>query len=156
MPREDGCLWCFHLFEQLCSAVTASVPVDFPQLVSAVPQLLNFHKHIFTWFSGSDWSIQLLNQALNPAPFKLPALLLDCLSVSLNKNTYKMEPTQTFMAIFDMVSKSLLCPTAHSLAYLTLLYFKFIFQCNTLPNDNFIFWKCHINEAYICMIITII
>lgn len=38
-----------------------------------------------------------------------------------------MEPTQTFMEIFDMVSKPLLCPIAHSLAYLTLLYFKFIF-----------------------------
>lgn len=34
-----------------------------------------------------------------------------------------MESTQTFMEIFDI----LLCPIAHSLAYLTLLYFKFIF-----------------------------
>lgn len=50
-----------------------------------------------------------------------------------------MQPTQTFMKIFDMVSKSLLCPTAHSLAYFNLLYFKFIFLCNTLLNSNFIF-----------------
>lgn len=55
-----------------------------------------------------------------------------------------MEPTHTFMEIFDMVLKSLfptMCPTAHSLVYLTLLYFKF-FLCNTLLNDNFIFLKC--------------
>lgn len=156
MPRKDECLWCFYLFGQLCSAVTASVHVDFPQLVSGVLQLLNFHNCIFTWFLGFDWSIQLLNQALNSAPFKLSALLLDCLSMSLSKNTCKMEPAQTFIEIFDMVSKSWLCPTAHSLAYLTLLYFKGFFLRNTLFNANFIFWKCCINEAGICMIITII
>lgn len=155
MPREDERLMFSPLstFQQLCSAVTASVPVDFPQLVSAVLQLLNFNNCIFLVLT------EVFNCLTKPwilAPFKLPALLLDYLSVSLNKNTCKMEPTQTFMEIFDTVSKSLLCPTADSLAYLTLLYFKFIFLCNTLLNGNFIFWKCHINEVAICMIIKII
>lgn len=70
-----------------------------------------------------------------------------------------MEPTQTFMEIFDMVLKSLfptMCPTAHSLVYLTLLYFKFIFLCNTLLNDNYFLKVLLINEVGIFIIVMII
>lgn len=39
-----------------------------------------------------------------------------------------MEPTQTFMEIFDMMSKSLICPTSGSfiLSYLALFQVYFI------------------------------